>query len=83
LKRVCAQTKDKFQDLNERSGSLTQQKMQLLQSQPSTFVFRDLDQPRQANVMMRGAYDKPGEAGGLEDPAPRSFDHQPTSAQST
>ncbi|MFN5850940.1 MAG: PSD1 and planctomycete cytochrome C domain-containing protein [Pirellulaceae bacterium] len=62
LKRVCAQTKDKFQDLNERSGSLTQQKMQLLQSQPSTFVFRDLDQPRQANVMMRGAYDKPGEA---------------------
>ncbi len=28
---------------------------------PSTFIFRDLDQPRQSFVMVRGQYNKPGE----------------------
>ena len=29
---------------------------------PSTFIFRDLPQPRQAHLMIRGQYDQPGEA---------------------
>jgi hypothetical protein len=29
---------------------------------PGTFIFRDQPKPRQAHIMLRGAYDKPGEA---------------------
>jgi hypothetical protein len=31
------------------------------ESAPGTFVFRDLDKPRESFVMIRGQYDKPGE----------------------
>ncbi|MGE3777488.1 MAG: DUF1549 and DUF1553 domain-containing protein, partial [Pirellulaceae bacterium] len=33
----------------------------LEESVPGTFIFRDLAEPRQAHVMQRGQYDKPGE----------------------
>ena len=31
------------------------------ESAPGTFVFRDLEKPRESFVMVRGQYDKPGE----------------------
>ncbi|MFN9371535.1 MAG: PSD1 and planctomycete cytochrome C domain-containing protein [Planctomycetaceae bacterium] len=37
------------------------QRLVLEESLPGTFIFKDLDQPRDAFVMTRGQYDKPGE----------------------
>ena len=42
-------------------AALKKQRDDLLASLPGTFIMRDLDPPRQAHVMERGAYDRPGE----------------------
>ena len=42
-------------------AALEQQQRELEASLPSTFIFRDLDQPRPTYVMLRGQYNQPGD----------------------
>ena len=46
-----------WQDLSE----LRQEKVRLLESIPTTMVMKEMKQPRDTFVLLRGAYDKPGE----------------------
>ncbi|MFO0953352.1 MAG: PSD1 and planctomycete cytochrome C domain-containing protein [Isosphaeraceae bacterium] len=61
LTTVCTTTRDAFKPLNDRIASLTAEKTALESSIPTTYVFKDSDKPRDAFVMMRGQYDKPGD----------------------
>jgi len=61
LQTVCLDTKPTLEPITQAIAALKQQRTLADQSVPSTFVFRDLPNPRQAMIMMRGAYDKPGE----------------------
>ncbi len=61
LLEVCMATKPKFAGLIAERKSLEDQRKALDDSIPSTFVFKDLPTPRMSFVMMRGAYDKPGD----------------------
>lgn len=45
----------------DRLDLATAQRVALEESLPGTFIFRDLDKPRDTFVMLRGQYDKPGE----------------------
>ncbi len=47
-----------FQDLWQAAKRA---RVGLEESIPGTFIFKDLDKPREAFVMLRGQYDKPGE----------------------
>lgn len=58
---ICATTKVKFAAKIAERKSLADQRKALDDSIPSTFVFKDLATPRNSFVMMRGAYDKPGD----------------------
>jgi hypothetical protein len=61
LQHVCRDTKDGFAPLLAEVVRVKEAQAALENSIPSTFVFRDLPEPRQSFVMIRGAYDKPGE----------------------
>jgi hypothetical protein len=61
LQNVCLDTKPQFEALNKGLSALLQQRNDFENGIPSTFIFRDLDQPRQSFVMLRGQYNKPGE----------------------
>ncbi|MFM8579923.1 MAG: DUF1549 domain-containing protein, partial [Planctomycetaceae bacterium] len=45
----------------DRLELATAQRLALEESLPGTFIFRDLDKPRDTFVMLRGQYDKPGD----------------------
>jgi hypothetical protein len=62
LQHVCIDTKERFQPLVQQLAELTKQHDALDASVPSTFIFREMDRPRDAFVMLRGQYDRPGEA---------------------
>ncbi|MCA9171941.1 MAG: DUF1553 domain-containing protein, partial [Planctomycetales bacterium] len=61
LINVCADTQRSLAQPKAELARLQAERTALEASIPSTFVYRDLDQPRDAFVMLRGAYDKPGE----------------------
>jgi len=61
LQEVCSTTKPMFAGLIAELRSLQEKRKALDDSIPSTFVFKDLAMPRPSFVMMRGAYDKPGD----------------------
>jgi len=61
LSKICLETKPTFDPLNQVVGELRKQRDSYNDAIPQTFVFKDLDKPRDAFVMLRGAYDKPGE----------------------
>lgn len=61
LQEVCVDTKAQFAPLMAERKRLQDERKKLDDSIPSTFVFKDLPNPRQSFVMMRGAYDKPGD----------------------
>jgi hypothetical protein len=61
LQNVCADTKAQLATLPGELAALRQQRTDFDNSIPSTFVFTDLAAPRDAFVMVRGGYDKPGE----------------------
>ena len=50
-----------WQQARARLDLARAQRVVLEESLPGTFIFKDLDQPRDAFVMTRGQYDKPGE----------------------
>ena len=58
---VCSATKINFAGRIAERKSLEDRRKALEDSIPSTFVFKDLATPRTSFVMMRGAYDKPGD----------------------
>ncbi len=61
LANVCTKTKPQFAALQAGIASLRKQRDDLGKQAPSTFIYNDLPTPRESFVMMRGAYDKPGE----------------------
>ena len=61
LAKICGVTKPTFDPLNQAVAEVRRQRDAYNDAIPQTFVFKDLDKPRDAFVMMRGAYDKPGE----------------------
>src|SRR5262249_11867960 len=60
LKHVCATTSKQFKPLLDRVAPLTKELADLDASIPSTFIFKEMSSPREAFVMVRGQYDKPG-----------------------
>ncbi len=62
LQEVCQTTRKVFADLLEEKKQLSTRRQKLDESIPGTFVYKDLAKPRDSFVMMRGAYDKPGDA---------------------
>jgi hypothetical protein len=60
IEYVCVTTREPFQRLVARRDALTKERTQVESGVVATFIFRDAAQPREAHVMVRGQYDKPG-----------------------
>ncbi len=58
---VCEDTKPLLMAQETELAALKLQRDTFDKSIPGTFIFRDLPNPRESFVMLRGAYDKPGE----------------------
>lgn len=58
---VCQTTRGSFNELKNELQAVKNERLTYDQSVPSTFVFRDLPQPRESFVMIRGEYDAPGD----------------------
>jgi hypothetical protein len=61
LQNVCEETKQRFAPLLDSLGKLRATQKQIDEAIPTTFVYREMAQPRESFVMLRGAYDKPGD----------------------
>ena len=61
LSKVCVPTRPTFDPLNSEVARLKKDRTDLDSAITGTFIFRDLDTPRDAFVMVRGQYDKPGD----------------------
>ncbi len=61
LSRACATTKGTFAPLNEAVTAAQKRHNDYNEGIVQSFIFRDLEKPRESFVMLRGAYDKPGE----------------------
>ena len=61
LQYVCADTKPQLEAPAKELAALQGQRDALDKSIPATFIFRDLPQPRESFVMLRGQYNKPGD----------------------
>lgn len=60
LENVCEATKGAFQPLLEKDASLSKARTELDGQIVATYIFKDSDKPRDAFVMLRGQYDRPG-----------------------
>lgn len=60
LQNVCAETSKTFKPLLEQVATLAKERAALDAAIPSTYVFKEMDAPRESFVMLRGQYDKPG-----------------------
>jgi hypothetical protein len=61
LRAVCVATADILDPLLKSREAVAAERAKLDQAIPSSMIFRDTATPRQAHVMARGQYDKPGE----------------------
>lgn len=61
LQQVCVETRAKLEPQLRALQSLRQQRIDYENGIPSTFVFRDLEKPRESFVMLRGQYHQRGE----------------------
>jgi len=61
LSRACATTKPTFAPLTEAVSAAQKRHNEFNEGIVQSFIFRDLEKPRESFVMLRGAYDKPGE----------------------
>lgn len=58
---VCAETKPLFGSLITERDAVQKERDAFDKDIPNTFIWSDLEQPRESFVMVRGQYDKPGE----------------------
>jgi hypothetical protein len=58
----CSDTKPLFEKLVKQRDDLTKQRTDLETAIPTSFIMRDEPKPREAFVMLRGQYDKKGDA---------------------
>ncbi|MCH2182081.1 MAG: PSD1 and planctomycete cytochrome C domain-containing protein [Mariniblastus sp.] len=61
VSHICQSTSESFDQLKSELAAVSKERTTYDQSVPSTFVFRDLPQPRDSFVMIRGEYDAPGD----------------------
>jgi hypothetical protein len=61
LAHIARPVSDAVDECRHRLTLAQVARMALEDSLPGTFIFQNLDQPREAFVMLRGQYDKPGE----------------------
>lgn len=61
VQRVCATTREHFAPMQAELAAIAKERADYENAAPSTFVFKDLPQPRESHVMIRGEYNKPGE----------------------
>ncbi len=61
LATICSDTKAALGPTAAAVAAAKKEREDLDKVLPSTFIFKDLDKPRDSFVMMRGAYDKPGD----------------------
>ena len=61
LSKICLETRPTLDPLNGEVTRLKKTRSDYDNSIAATFIFRDLEKPRESFVMMRGQYDKPGE----------------------
>jgi Protein of unknown function (DUF1553)/Protein of unknown function (DUF1549)/Planctomycete cytochrome C len=61
LSNVCLETTTAFVENQKQLAAITAARKAFDESIPSTFVFRDMAQPRESFVMSRGAYNRPEE----------------------
>jgi cytochrome c553 len=81
LRSVCTSTHTVLDPLMKSKEALTAEKTKLEQSIPASMIFRDDPTPRQAFVMARGQYDKPGEK--VEPGTPAAFPPLKTTTRPT
>ena len=61
LENVCATTRPAFETLRAELNPLKTERDAIEKLIPATFIYRDLEKPRDSFVMIRGQYNKPGE----------------------
>src|SRR5690606_33456126 len=61
LRRVCADTRPLFDELEARPADVTARPERLGAEIPTTLVMRERPEPRATFVLKRGEYDRPGE----------------------
>jgi len=69
LARVCTDTRTIMDPLHAAVADLRRQRDAFQDQLPQTFIWRDMDKPRESFVMVRGQYDAPGEKVGRAVPA--------------
>lgn len=78
LANVCAATKPALAPLQAEIAKVKKERDDYDKAIPSTFVMKDLPKPRESFVMMRGAYDKPGDK--VSPAVPAAFPALPATA---
>lgn len=61
LSKVCLELKPTFDPLNSALVEAKKKREEYNDAIVQTFIWRDLEKPRESFVMLRGAYDRPGE----------------------
>ncbi|MEW6306079.1 MAG: DUF1553 domain-containing protein, partial [Verrucomicrobiota bacterium] len=61
LENICATTRDVFDPLLAEMKPIQAKRDEFDKTIPATLIMKDLDQPRESFVMVRGQYNKPGE----------------------
>ena len=61
LQHVYLGTREQFEPLQEQLNKLTEELQSFEQTIPATLVMEDMPTPRDAHILVRGQYDRPGE----------------------
>ncbi len=61
IQQICSSTRPQFAELHGQRAAVEKDRADFDGGVPSTFVFKDMPQPRESHVMIRGQYNTPGE----------------------